>query len=141
VDLDLERIVKKGAGKDMEIAHMVIVDVRSLEEQGSTQSGLVVFQVAGVLDLMANSKGGSDALVLLGSLVVGDMDTQQRTSVEVDALEDEVIRSLDRELRRVCWRPHLQSLRGTCLWLGRCFAVVGPWMAALEASRGFSQSS
>ena len=102
-DLDLERKEEVDAGKHMEIVRMVIVDARSLEEQDSMQSGLVVFLAVGVPGLMANSEEDSGALALLGSLAAEDMDTQQRTFVEVDALEDEVIRPLDRGLRRVCW--------------------------------------
>jgi hypothetical protein len=89
----IEVEVEEGARKDMEIAHMEIADVHSLEEQGSTRNGLVVLLEVSVQDLLANFGEGSGALVPIGILVVEDMNTQQRTSVEVDVLEGEVIRS------------------------------------------------
>lgn len=89
----IEVEVEEDARKDMEIAHMEIADVHSLEEQGSTRNDLVVLQEVNVQDLLANLGEGSGALVPIGILVVEGMDTQRRTSVEVDALEGEVIRS------------------------------------------------
>lgn len=79
------------AGKDMEKAHKGTVDVRNLVELDSTQSGPAVILEGDALDSMASSEEDNGALAQLGSLVEGDMDTQQRTSAEVVALEDEVI--------------------------------------------------